>query len=296
MRLVPDGKMAVYKAFNRAMASKRPARKRLFYDPYARAFLSPSLKFVLWLHGLPFFNWFAHWYIEKLYPGTLTSGAARTRLIDELIINSVQDRGVNQVVILGAEFDCRAHRLAMNGPVQFVEVDDPLMQKAKQQILSELSGLAIRHVDYVAMDLHTQSPEEVIPPLLLRPHYKTLFLWESVTNYLTNDMGDKMFRYFQSFPEDTCVIFTYVDKRILENPGMFIGASSMTRLLKKSNDYWSFGLDPGSIRNFLDTYNMELEEDIGTTEYRKKYFGKSAEKMKGYEWYRVVVAKVKSKK
>jgi hypothetical protein len=43
---------------------------------------------------------------------------------------------------------------------------------------------------------------------------------------------------------------------------MFIGASNMTRLLKKSNDYWSFGLDPG----------------------------------RGCEWYRLVVAKVKGKK
>lgn len=295
MRLVPAAKMAVYKAFNRAIASKRPAGRRLFHDPYAKAFLSPSLKFVLWLHRLPFFNRFAYWYIEKLYPGTLTSGDARTRLIDELTISSIQDHGINQVVILGAEFDCRAHRLPVNGRVQFVEIDDPVMQKAKQQILSELNGIPVKHVDYVPMDLNTQAPDEVIPPLLLQPYYKTLFLWESVTNYLTGAMGDKMFRYFQGFPEDTRLIFTYVDKQVLENPGMFIGASSMTRLLKKSNDYWSFGLDPGSISDFLHTYNMELEKDIGTTEYRERYFGKRAEKMKGYEWYRVVVARVKSK-
>lgn len=295
MHLVPASKMAVYKAFNRAIESNRPAGKRLFHDPYAKAFLSPSLKFVLWLHGLPFFNWFAYWYIEKLYPGTLTSGAARTRLIDALTISSIEDHGINQVVILGAEFDCRAHRLRGNNRVQFVEIDHPLMQETKRQILSQLPNAPVTPVDYIPMDFATQAPDEVIPPLLLRPHYKTLFLWESVTNYLTGAMGDKMFRYFQGFPEDTRVIFTYVDKRILENPGIFIGASNMERLLKKSNDYWSFGLDPGSIKDFLQAYNMELEEDIGTTDYRKRYFGKRAGKMKGYEWYRVVVARVKSK-
>jgi methyltransferase (TIGR00027 family) len=295
MHLVPASKMAVYKAFNRAIESNRPAGKRLFHDPYAKAFLSPSLKFVLWLHGLPFFNWFAYWYIEKLYPGTLTSGAARTRLIDALTLSSIENHGINQVVILGAEFDCRAHRLRGNNRVQFVEIDHPLMQETKRQILSQLPNAPTTPVDYIAMDLDTQAPDEVIPSLLLRPHYKTLFLWESVTNYLTGAMGDKMFRYFQGFPEDTRVIFTYVDKRILENPGIFIGASNMERLLKKSNDYWSFGLDPGSIKDFLQAYNMELEEDIGTTDYRKRYFGKRAEKMKGYEWYRVVVARVKSK-
>lgn len=295
MRLVYASKMAVYKAFNRAIESNRPPGKRLFYDPYARAFLSPSLKFVLWLHGLPFFNWFTYWYIEKLYPGTLTSGAARTRLIDALTIESIRHQGVNQVVILGAEFDCRAHRLRECGPVQFVEIDHPLKQQEKKEVLSQLPNLPTTPVDYIPMDLSSQAPDNVIPQLLLRPHYKTLFIWESVTNSLTHAIGDKMFRYFQRFPEDTRVIFTYVDKRILENPGMFIGASNMTRLLKKNNDFWSFGLDPAGINEFLNTYHMELEEDIGTTEYRKRYFGKRAEKMKGYEWYRVVMAKVKAK-
>lgn len=295
MRLVHTSKMAVYKAFNRAMESNRPAGRRLFYDPYARAFLSPSLKFVLWLHGLPFFNWFAYWYIEKLYPGTLTSGAARTRLIDALTISHVREQGINQVVILGAEFDCRAHRLQDCRLVHFVEVDHPMTQKLKKEILSQLSDSPVTHVDYIPLDLDTQSPDDVIPQLLQRPHYKTLFIWESVTNSLTAAMGDKMFRYFQRFPEDTRVIFTYVDKQVLENPGMFIGAKNMTRLLKKSNDFWSFGLDPAGISDFLNTYNLELEKEISTTEYRRLYFGKRADKMKGYEWYKVVVARVKSK-
>ncbi len=287
--------MAVYKAFNRAMESSRPADKRLFYDPYAKAFVSPSLKFVLWLHQLPFFNWFAYWYIERLYPGTLTSGAARTRLIDTMTMSCIQDHGINQVVILGAEFDCRAHRLQANGKVQFVEVDDPQMQQLKQKILSELPNRPRTPVDYVQMDFSSQTPDKVIPQLLLRPHYKTLFIWESVTNYLTGAMGDKMFRYFQRFPPETRVIFTYVDKGILENPGMFIGASNMTRLLEKSNDYWSFGLDPAGISHFLENYNLELEEDIDTNTYRKMFYGERARKMKGYEWYRVVLARVKAK-
>jgi methyltransferase (TIGR00027 family) len=296
MRLVHTSKMAVYKAFNRAIESNRPPGKRLFYDPYAKAFLSPSLKFVLWLHRLPFFNWFAYWYIEKLYPGTLTSGAARTRLIDALTISHVQEQGINQVVILGAEFDCRAHRLHECGRVHFVEVDHPETQETKKGILSQLPNRPATHVDYIGLDLASQLPDHVIPQLLQRPHYKTLFIWESVTNSLTAAMGDKMFRYFQRFPEDTKVIFTYVDKQVLENPGMFIGASNMTRLLKKSNDFWSFGLDPAGVSDFLSAYNLELEKDISTTEYRKMYFGRRADKMKGYEWYRVVVARVKGKK
>ncbi|GAA0555561.1 class I SAM-dependent methyltransferase [Chitinophaga japonensis] len=293
MHLVHASKMALYKAFNRAIESNRPADERLFYDPYAKAFLPRSLKFVLWLHRLPFFNWFVYWYIEKLYPGTLTSGAARTRLIDVMTVRTIERHGVNQVVILGAEFDCRAHRL-QEVKAQFVEVDHPLAQKAKQAVLAALPYQR-RPVDYVPMDMAIQQPDEVIPRLLQRPHYRTLFIWEGVSNSLTGATGDKMFRYFAGFPPGTRIIFTYVDKQVLENPGMFIGAASMTRLLKKSNDNWSFGLDPAGIRDFLAGYDMELEEDIGTTEYRKLYFGKRAGKMKGYEWYRVAMARVKAK-
>jgi len=293
MRLVHGSKMALYKAFNRAIESNRPADERLFYDPYAKAFLPRSLQFVLWLHRLPLFNRFIYWYIEKLYPGTLTSGAARTRLIDVMTVRTIEHQGINQVVILGAEFDCRAHRL-QEVKAQFVEVDHPLTQKAKQAVLAALPYRR-SPVDYVAMDMAAQRPEEVIPRLLQRPHYRTLFIWEGVSNSLTGATGDKMFRYFAGFPPGTRVLFTYVDKRILENPGMFIGAASMTKLLKKSNDFWSFGLDPNGIRDFLAGYNMELETDIGTTEYRKLYFGKRADKMKGYEWYRVAMASVKTK-
>jgi hypothetical protein len=37
---------------------------------------------------------------------------------------------------------------------------------------------------------------------LLRPHYKTLFLWESMTNYLTGAMG-KSGHVYWSFKYDT---------------------------------------------------------------------------------------------
>ncbi len=288
-------KMAVYKAFNRAIASNSPIHKRLFHDPYATAFLTPSLRLVIWLHRLPLFHRFAYWYIEKLYPGTLTSGAARTRLIDELTVDMIRDHAVNQVVILGAEFDCRAHRLKREESVQFVEVDHPYIQKIKKDILAALPQLSVKPVDYIPMDLRLQLPDEVIPELLLRPHYRTLFIWESVTNSLTGTTGMRMFRYLQGFPAGTRLIFTYVDKGVLENPGIFIGATSMTRLLRKSNDFWSLGISPADIRGFLQTYDMELLEDIGTMEYRRRFFGPHADKMKGYEWYRVAVAAIKAK-
>ena len=292
MRLGNAGMSAVYLALLRAVVSGRSADKRLFNDPYAIAFLTPSLKLVARLARFTFLNRFISWFIEKRWPGALTSCEARTRLIDVMTINTVSDHGINQVIILGAGFDCRAHRLQMRERVQFVEADHPLRQKIKREQLDALN-LPQQPVDYIPMDFHTQQPEEVMPAMFRKQHYKTLFIWEGVTNFLTAPVGDGIFRYFRAFQPGTRIIFTYVDEKVLHNPGMFFGAASVTRLLKKHHEYWNFGLDPANITGFLAAYNMELLYDAGATEYRRMYFGEKAATMKGYEYYRVAMAVVR---
>src|SRR6266498_3246019 len=53
--------------------------------------------------------------------------ALRTAYLDRHVIHLVGERGVKQVVLLGAGFDTRAARLARAG-VQFFEVDHPATQ------------------------------------------------------------------------------------------------------------------------------------------------------------------------
>lgn len=290
MSLVPASKAAAYLALLRAIESNRPQRERLFNDPYAKLFLPPSLKLVAWLSAFLPFNRFVSWFIDKRWPGALTSCVARTRLIDVMTINSIDDEGINQVMIFGAGYDCRAHRLQIDKRISFVEVDHPGNQQVKKDILAKASPVPTTLVDYVPVDFHTQRPEDIIPDLLQKTHYKTMFIWEGVTNYLTAPIADKIFQYFKTFRPGTIVVFTYVDEKVLKDPGMFFGASSITRLLQKNSEFWNFGIDPANIHNFLAAYNMKVIYDEGATAYRHKYFGKRAAKMKGYEYYRVAMA------
>lgn len=104
MSLVHASKIAIYIALIRSIESNRPQNKRLFHDPYARAFLPPALKLVERLSRVSFLNRFAAWYIERGWPGAYTAVAARTRLIDVMLTNTIRDYGFNQVFILGAGF------------------------------------------------------------------------------------------------------------------------------------------------------------------------------------------------
>jgi methyltransferase (TIGR00027 family) len=57
--------------------------------------------------------------------------AARTRFYDEVVVTSL-DKGIDQVLILGAGYDSRAWRLARNG-VRYFEVDRSAVQADKRR-------------------------------------------------------------------------------------------------------------------------------------------------------------------
>lgn len=295
MNLVPAGKAATYLALLRAIESNRPENKRLFYDPFAKLFLPSSLRLVEKLSRVPFLNSFIAWFIDRNWKGALTCCSARTRLVDVMIENTIHDEGVNQVIVFGAGYDSRALRLKLKKRIQFVEIDHPGFQAEKREFLDKNLRRNGREamVNYVPVDFNTQELDDVITQIFQQGHYKTMFVWEGVTNNLTAPVAPRAFEYFKRFRPGTIVVFTYVDKAMLEKPENFTGAVSVTKLLRRNDEFWNFGIDPASIKEFLASYNMELLHNLDTPTFRRMYFGDDAIDMKGYEFYRVAMARVR---
>lgn len=287
--MVSASKAAAYLALLRAVASNLPLGKRKIYDPYAKLFLPLHLKLVEWLSRVYILNKLISWYIDQRWTGALTSCVARTRVIDVMTENLIRDEGINQVIIFGAGYDCRVHRLQLKERVMYVEVDDPRKQQLKRNILESSSLKPKTQLDYLAVDFHTQQLADILPPLFYKKHYKTLFIWEGVTNYFTAPIADKIFQYFKSFPPGTMIIFTYVDEKVLTNPELFTGAENVTKLLQNNDEFWNFGIDPAKITEFLAGYNIKLKYDADANTYRRICFKERAAKMKGYEYYRVAM-------
>jgi methyltransferase (TIGR00027 family) len=294
MGLVITSKAAAYLALLRAIESNRPENKRLFYDPYAKLFLPFSFGIVEKLSRISFMNSFIAWFIDRNWTGALTCCSARTRLVDVMTVNTIQDEGINQVIVFGAGYDCRALRLQMKKRMQFVEIDHPDFQTEKRDILAKNPRRNGREamINYVPVDLLTQDLDNVIPQIFQQGHYKTMFIWEGVTNCLTAPIAPKAFEYFKRFQPGTIIVFTYVDKEVLEHPEKFVGAVNVTKLLRRNKEFWNFGIDPATIKEFLASYNMELMHNLDCNVYRRMYYGEEALNMKGYEFYRVAMARV----
>ena len=58
---------------------------------------------------------------------------------------------------------------------------------------------------------------------------------------------------------------------------------------------WTFGLLPEELPFYLRKLGLHLSRDDGARDYRKVYFGKTAESMNGYDFYHVAVVRVEGR-
>src|SRR5690242_18861096 len=102
---------AEYVALYRALETIETRREPLFRDPFAQHLLTQSRARAYRLANRPWLRGVLEKYADWRAPGARTSAIGRTRFIDDVVRGEVA-RGVRQLVILGAGYDSRAHRLS----------------------------------------------------------------------------------------------------------------------------------------------------------------------------------------
>lgn len=175
-------------AFVRADEMRRSPSERLFEDPFARIFDAAgdharegTKRFI----ELPFF---------------LDAVRLRTRALDEVVREALA-AGTKQIVLLGAGFDMRAHRMpeiAASGAT-VIEVD-LLSQLERKRDLLEAAGVSIpAHVKVVASDFSASAFDVTLARDLERAGFRkneaAVFVWEGVIAYLDADAVDRTLRF-----------------------------------------------------------------------------------------------------
>jgi methyltransferase (TIGR00027 family) len=286
-----SSRTAEYMAFFRALESVRPAHKRLFDDPFAVSFLRPGLRKAVYCSKYRPLRAAINWYVDKRMPGARTSAIARTRLIDDRLREAL-GAGIRQVVILGAGFDCRSLRLPELNPAVVFEVDHRDTFRAKRDCLDRIAQSARSSVRYVGIDFNRESLSNALNNAgfdRLRP---TVFLWEGVTNYLTDEAVDSVLQVVATCEMGSQLIFTFVHAGVLDGSVKFHGAERLIQDVSKVGEPWTFGIDPQNLSAFLNRRGFQLDEDLSADDYRTRYFGAWARRIKGYAFYHVAVAQV----
>ncbi|HEX6356282.1 SAM-dependent methyltransferase [Actinophytocola sp.] len=244
---------AEHVALFRALESRR--RDRLFVDDYAVRFLPARYRWLVRVAAMPPVGHRIAGLIDHRYPGgPRMSAVARTRLIDDLLAEAEPE----QVLLLGAGYDSRAHRIPRM-PTTY-EVDHPATQRAKRQRIADRA-----HVHYVPVDLN----EERLAHALQRaafPRKRTAVIWEGVTNYLTEQAVDATLRdLVTTTAQGSTVILTYVDRAAL-------GAdTTWHQEVAKVGEPWTFGLDPVEVPGYLAEHGLDVRGDLSTKEAAVRY-------------------------
>jgi len=261
-------------------------------DPFAVRFLPRELRFALQAARVPALRRLLVRYADRRAPGARTSAIARTAAIDAYLRDALEghmpDEGkrdarapVRQVVLLGAGFDCRAHRFADElTNARVFEVDRAPTQAVKRKHVPASSVVYVPS-DFLRDDLFDKlgaAGWSGIP---------TLFVWEGVTNYLTEDAVLAVLRTIAERSPGSTIVFTYIHRGVLDRPADFVGGPRIVANVKALGEPWTFGLLPEQVAAFVDRAGLVLKHDEGANDYRRRFLGHADP---GYAFYRLAVA------
>jgi methyltransferase (TIGR00027 family) len=280
---------AEYMALFRALESSRPGRSRLFLDSDAALFLTGSRKRLYRVACLPFGRQIAEGLLDRAAPGARAAGIARTKWIDDQAAGALPT--ATQLVSLGAGFDMRALRLPAAAHVASFELDHPETSLLKQALLKKAKGTLPGRVRYIGIDFNRESMAEALLRGGFDKSRPSCLIWEGVTNYLTAEAVDSALRQIQETAVGSILIFTYIDRAVLDDPDRFFGAPKLAGRLRSMAEPWTFGLRPAELEPYLAARGLELLHHAGVAEVWQRT-GRSAQAIRGYEFYRLASARV----
>lgn len=200
---------------------------------------------------------------EKKIPGIWAGMLCRKRYIDERL--GAAD--AEAVVVLGAGFDTRGCRLRDR---TVFEVDLPSNVESKRARLRAVFGKVPPNVSLVPIDFESRHLEEVLAEHGYRADLRTLFIWEAVTQYLTEEAVRATFGFLAQAPAGSELVFTFVRKDFLDGTALFGGEAAHHEFVVKRR-MWKFGLMPDEVADFLEPYGWAEIEQLGPREFTERY-------------------------
>lgn len=260
------GNTALGAAVCRLIEQSQPDNQRLFNDPVVQYLVSPALRLMMRfgpMRNLTFNQ------TEAAGKGIYGGQVCRTRYIDE-VVQSALSQGITQLVILGAGLDSRPYRLPGIERVKVYEVDLASVQNAKKVNLEKHFSRLPANVTFVPIDFDTQTLETVFVDSTLDRSKPTVFIWEAVTQYISADAVRQTLSFIGKSAPDSVLVFTYVLKSVIERRSTVLDADKMMDRVQKTAP-WIFGLEPSEVRAFLQPFHLQVQSDVGSTDYQTKY-------------------------
>jgi methyltransferase (TIGR00027 family) len=166
--------------------------------------------------------------------------------------------------------DTRAYRLARRSDIPVFEVDLPVNIERKKAAVQRALGGVPPSVHLVPVDFERDDLIGSLTAPGYRPEARTFFIWEGVTQYLTEDAVRATLRALQATAAGSRLVFTYVRKDFIDGVNMY-DAAILYKRFRQRQQVWRFGLDPDEVAAFVAEYGWQLDEQAGPDYYVRNY-------------------------
>ena len=267
-----------------------PTNQRMINDPLAGEILPPVYRLIVKATRLPMLRNGMVNLTEKQITGAWSAMICRKLYIDEKVIAAMQrENPLKAIVNLGAGYDTRCYRLSDLANIPTWEVDQPVNIKAKRKGLQRAIGTLPGNITLVPINF----VEQEIRPVLQKHGYhgdrKTFFIWEAVSQYLTESAVRQTFDFLAQAPGGSRLAFTYVLKDYIEGKNLYGEEAFYKRMVIKDKG-WHFGFEPAEVAGFLKEYGWRLIEDLSYAELSERYAEPTGRNLPAMKIERVVYA------
>ena len=166
--------------------------------------------------------------------------------------------------------DTRGFRLARRSDIPVFEVDLPVNIARKTAAVERAITAVPTSVHLVPLDFERDDLIGTLTERGYRTDSRTLFVWEGVTQYLTEDAVRTTLASLQGAPSGSRLVFTYVRSDFIDGTNMY-GAKILFKRFRQREQVWKFGLAPNEIDEFVGAYGWKLVEQAGPDYYRQHY-------------------------
>jgi len=207
---------------------------------------------------------------------------ARTKYIDAAFKQALEEK-FDQILIFGAGFDTRALRFQDKlGSTRVFELDALVTQQAKINQYKKRNLTVPQNLTFIAIDFDQESLSSKLDETKFCIHARSLFILEGLLMYLQPESVDMTFQTIRDYAgKGSRVVFDYINASVLRKEGAHYGETEIAQTVSNVGEEWHFGIEKGSIGQFLNRFEMWLMDHKDAADLERAYFRDADGKMIG---------------
>jgi methyltransferase (TIGR00027 family) len=198
--------------------------------------------------------------------------AARAHLAESALAAAVEQRGVSQLVVLGAGLDTFAYRNPLADRLKVFEVDHPATQAWKRRRLDEAGIAAPGDLVYAPVDFERQALLNGLAAAGFDPARRTFFLWLGVVPYLTAEAVRATLESIGGLPGGGEVAFDYADPPAALSDEARAAHRARAERVAAIGEPWLSYFEPPALHALLTELGFAQIEDLGPPALAARYW------------------------